>query len=64
MNGTMKDYQLLGVSFMIWLFDNGMGGILGDEMVLSNISFSFYIFFVLGSRKNFTDTSLSIILES
>jgi SWI/SNF-related matrix-associated actin-dependent regulator of chromatin subfamily A member 5 len=33
-NGRMKEYQLQGLSFLIWLYENGMGGILGDEMGL------------------------------
>jgi len=30
----MKQYQLQGLSFLVWLYENGMGGILGDEMGL------------------------------
>ena len=33
-NGQMKQYQLHGLSFLVWLYENGMGGILGDEMGL------------------------------
>lgn len=33
-NGTMKDYQLEGLSFMLYLHRNGINGILGDEMGL------------------------------
>ena len=33
-NGQMKQYQLVGLSFLVWLYENGMGGILGDEMGL------------------------------
>jgi SWI/SNF-related matrix-associated actin-dependent regulator of chromatin subfamily A member 5 len=33
-NGQMKQYQLKGLSFLVWLHENGMGGILGDEMGL------------------------------
>ncbi|KAJ3052145.1 hypothetical protein HK097_006842, partial [Rhizophlyctis rosea] len=32
--GEMKDYQLKGLSFLVWLFENGANGILGDEMGL------------------------------
>jgi SWI/SNF-related matrix-associated actin-dependent regulator of chromatin subfamily A member 5 len=32
--GQMKQYQLQGLSFLAWLYENGMGGILGDEMGL------------------------------
>ncbi|MCJ1314142.1 hypothetical protein MMC25_007822 [Agyrium rufum] len=31
---TMKPYQLTGLSFMVWLKQNGLSGILGDEMGL------------------------------
>jgi len=33
-NGQMKQYQLEGLSFLVWLYSNGMNGILGDEMGL------------------------------
>ncbi|KIM89720.1 hypothetical protein PILCRDRAFT_812522 [Piloderma croceum F 1598] len=33
-NGTMKDYQLHGLSFLVWMYNNGMSCILGDEMGL------------------------------
>ncbi|CAG8736742.1 8788_t:CDS:2, partial [Ambispora leptoticha] len=31
-NGVMRDYQLQGLNWMISLFDNGINGILADEM--------------------------------
>ncbi|KAG8527568.1 uncharacterized protein KY384_007721 [Bacidia gigantensis] len=31
---TMKPYQLLGLSFLVYLYRNGVGGVLGDEMGL------------------------------
>ncbi|KAF8445337.1 SNF2 family N-terminal domain-containing protein [Kalaharituber pfeilii] len=31
---TMKPYQLAGLSFLVWLYNNGASGILGDEMGL------------------------------
>jgi SWI/SNF-related matrix-associated actin-dependent regulator of chromatin subfamily A member 5 len=31
--GTLKDYQLHGLSFLVWMWKNGMNCILGDEMV-------------------------------
>jgi SNF2 family DNA or RNA helicase len=40
-NGTMRDYQLQGLNWMISLFENGINGILADEMVNSNV-FIFY----------------------
>ena len=32
-NGTMRDYQVRGLNWMISLFENGINGILADEMV-------------------------------
>ena len=32
--GEMKEYQLRGLSFLLWLYDNGLNGIIGDEMGL------------------------------
>jgi SWI/SNF-related matrix-associated actin-dependent regulator of chromatin subfamily A member 5 len=32
--GQMRDYQLTGVNFLIYLFNHGLSGILGDEMGL------------------------------
>ena len=32
--GLMKDYQLQGLSFLVWMHENGMNSILGDEMGL------------------------------
>ncbi|KAF8342516.1 P-loop containing nucleoside triphosphate hydrolase protein [Amanita rubescens] len=31
---TLKDYQLTGLSFLVWMYKNGMNCILGDEMGL------------------------------
>ncbi|KAF8636103.1 hypothetical protein AX17_003808 [Amanita inopinata Kibby_2008] len=31
---TLKDYQLCGLSFLVWMYKNGMNCILGDEMGL------------------------------
>ena len=32
-NGKMRDYQLRGLNWMISLYENGINGILADEMV-------------------------------
>ncbi len=32
-NGTMRDYQIRGLNWMISLYENGINGILADEMV-------------------------------
>lgn len=34
MNGEMRDYQLRGLNWLITLYENGINGILGDEMGL------------------------------
>ncbi|RPB27230.1 hypothetical protein L211DRAFT_780290, partial [Terfezia boudieri ATCC MYA-4762] len=31
---TMKPYQIAGLSFLLWLYNNGASGLLGDEMGL------------------------------
>lgn len=31
--GEMRDYQIRGLNWMISLYDNGINGILADEMV-------------------------------
>jgi SNF2 family DNA or RNA helicase len=37
--GTMREYQLQGLNWMIHLYDNGINGILADEMVCSLLTF-------------------------
>ena len=32
-NGEMRDYQIRGLNWLISLFENGINGILADEMV-------------------------------
>ena len=32
-NGEMRDYQLRGLNWLISLYENGINGILADEMV-------------------------------
>lgn len=32
-NGEMRDYQVRGLNWMINLYENGINGILADEMV-------------------------------
>ena len=34
-NGVLRDYQIRGLNWMISLFENGINGILADEMVRS-----------------------------
>jgi SNF2 family DNA or RNA helicase len=35
--GVMKEYQLEGLAFLIWLNMNGLNGVLGDEMGLGKL---------------------------
>lgn len=35
-NGEMRDYQVRGLNWMISLYENGLNGILADEMVSLN----------------------------
>lgn len=35
--GKMRDYQLAGLNWLIRLYENGINGILADEMVWSKI---------------------------
>lgn len=41
-NGEMRDYQIRGLNWMISLFENGINGILADEMVLK-LTYAFLI---------------------
>ena len=38
-NGEMRDYQLRGLNWLISLFENGINGILADEMVIFYIDY-------------------------
>lgn len=38
--GNMRDYQLAGLNWLIRLYENGINGILADEMVGTEISFA------------------------
>ena len=35
--GEMREYQLVGMEWLISLYDNGLNGILGDEMGLGKV---------------------------
>ena len=37
--GQMREYQLQGLNWLIHLYDNGINGILADEMVLPRLTF-------------------------
>jgi hypothetical protein len=32
-NGTLRDYQIQGLNWLVQLYDHGINGILADEMV-------------------------------
>lgn len=36
-NGEMRDYQIRGLNWMINLYENGINGILADEMVCAHV---------------------------
>ncbi|KAI8812605.1 SNF2 family N-terminal domain-containing protein [Cladochytrium replicatum] len=62
--GTMRDYQLQGLTWLISLYDNGLNGILADEMglgkTLQSISFLGYLKFF----RNITGPHLVIVPKS
>ena len=44
--GKMRDYQLAGLNWLIRLYENGINGILADEMVcfeITNLNFSILV---------------------
>lgn len=43
----MRDYQVRGLNWLISLYENGINGILADEMVCTSITHSV---FILGLR--------------
>ena len=56
--GEMRDYQVRGLNWMISLYENGINGILADEMVrlycyeIDQIRIIIVFCSILGSRKN------------
>jgi hypothetical protein len=60
----MRDYQIRGLNWMISLYENGINGILADEMVRKSTRFLItYDFSPLGSRQNFTNNILTWLYE-
>lgn len=41
--GKMRDYQLAGLNWLIRLYENGINGILADEMVLQKERFYYVL---------------------
>lgn len=48
--GEMRDYQLDGLNWLITLYENGINGILGDEMGLG-MRYLFLWFFLFKLKK-------------
>lgn len=42
--GEMRDYQVRGLNWLIGLYENGINGILGDEMGLGEINLFLYFY--------------------
>ncbi|KAI0685348.1 P-loop containing nucleoside triphosphate hydrolase protein [Cytidiella melzeri] len=60
-NGTLKDYQLRGLSFLAHMYDNGMNCILGDEMGLGKTLQTLSLFaYVHETSKGSVDPHLII----
>jgi SWI/SNF-related matrix-associated actin-dependent regulator of chromatin subfamily A member 5 len=60
-NGTLKDYQLQGLSFLAHMYDNGMNCILGDEMGLGKTLQTLALFaYVQETAKGTLDPHLII----
>ena len=56
---TMKPYQLSGLSFLLYLHENGMSGMLGDEMGLGKTLQTLSPFQYLKERKHVTSSAES-----
>lgn len=51
-SGFMKDYQLQGLSFLLWMHRNGVNCILGDEMGLGKTLQTLALFACLKERES------------
>ena len=54
MVGDMRDYQLRGVRWLISLYQNGLNGILADQMGLGKTVSSLYLCYVRGVVVTYT----------
>jgi SWI/SNF-related matrix-associated actin-dependent regulator of chromatin subfamily A member 5 len=66
--GQLRSYQLEGVNWLLWLYDNHIHGILADEMVLTLISLlsssSYFLIFCLqGLGKTLQTLALLLYLK-
>ncbi|KAF8577385.1 hypothetical protein K439DRAFT_1418275 [Ramaria rubella] len=50
--GQMKDYQLYGLSFLVWMYENGMNSILGDDMGLGKTLQTLSLFAYIKEKDN------------
>ena len=57
-DATMKPYQLLGLSFLVYLYKNGVSGILGDEMGLGKTLQTLSLFQYLKENKKEVDSNI------
>ena len=60
--GEMRDYQVRGLNWMISLYENGINGILADEMV--NCAISFYMNWSLNEKVTLTRTVVHTRIQS
>ncbi|KAJ3928587.1 MAG: SNF2 family N-terminal domain-containing protein [Lentinula lateritia] len=49
--GCMKDYQIVGLSFLVYMYENGMNCILGDEMGLGKTLQTLSLFAYIAERN-------------
>ncbi|KAJ4486561.1 SNF2 family N-terminal domain-containing protein [Lentinula edodes] len=49
--GSMKDYQIVGLSFLVYMYENGMNCILGDEMGLGKTLQTLSLFAYIAERN-------------
>jgi len=49
--GEMRDYQVRGLNWMISLYENGINGILADEMVFFCNHWLTYFFVITGEPR-------------
>jgi len=62
-NGTLRDYQIRGLNWMISLYENGINGILADEMVKPPMHHS-PIFYNKGQHEHSNIGSMLIVAGS
>lgn len=71
-HAKMRDYQIEGLNWLIQLYDNGINGILADEMVCKTYFLTlsifqqncFFVVHVIGVGKDFANALISSLLET